>query len=138
MPKFRGKQNYMGAWHYVLLDILYVIPVIGFIALLVHAFSDKNENRRHYARSYFARFLLFIILCLIGTGLYYLIAGSEAFSKTVSEIEKQWKSYTRTEKKVVTQIVPIQQSTARPITGSGSGQTGTQGSAANGGSQTNP
>ena len=138
MAKFKGKQYYMGAWHYVLLDILYVIPVIGFIALLVHAFSDKNENRRHYARSYFARFLLFIILCLIGTGLYYVIAGSDAFNRTVKDIEKQWKSYTRTEKKVVTQIVPTQQSTARPITGSGSGQTSTQGNTTTGGSQSTP
>ena len=94
MAKFRGKQNYMGAWHYVLLDILYAIPIIGLIALLVHSFSEKNENRRHYARSYFAKFLLAVILCLIGTGLFYFIAGPDSFSKAVNTVQKEFKNYT--------------------------------------------
>ena len=91
MARFRGKQDYMGAWAYVLHDILYMIPVLGLIFLLVHAFGEKNENRRHYARSYFARLLLFILVCVIASGVFYLVAGSDAFSEKVNEIADQIK-----------------------------------------------
>ena len=78
MAKYRGTNNYIGAWHYVLLDILYAIPVIGFIMLLVHSFSSNNENRRHYARSYFARFLLaLIIIVIVGVVLYFTLGEAE-------------------------------------------------------------
>jgi len=89
MAKFHGKNYYLGAWSYVFLDILYMIPIIGFIFLLVHSFSDKDENRRHYARSYFARFLLALIIVLIAGGAFYLIAGSEAFVQKMNEITAQ-------------------------------------------------
>ena len=78
MAKYRGTNNYIGAWHYVLLDILYVIPIIGFIMLLVHSFSSNNENRRHYARSYFARFLLAVIIfVIVGVVLYFTLGEGE-------------------------------------------------------------
>ena len=88
MPKYRGKQYYMGAWHYVLLDILYALPIIGLIFLLVHAFSANNENRCHYARSYFARFLLIVIILALVAGMFYLIAGQEAFQDALKDIER--------------------------------------------------
>ena len=90
---FRGKQYYLGAWHYVLLDILYCIPVLGWIILLVHALRKKdsdentsNENRMHYARSYFVRLLVVLILCLIGIAAFYFISGSESFMTKMNEI----------------------------------------------------
>ena len=92
MAKYHGKHYYLGAWNYVFLDILYCIPIIGFIFLLVHSFSDKNENRRHYARSYFTRFLMAIIILLIVSGIFYLSAGSEAFTAKLNELSAQWRS----------------------------------------------
>lgn len=85
MAKYHGKHYYLGAWSYVFLDILYLIPIIGLIFLIVHSFSDKNENRKHYARSYFARFLLILIICLVGIGIFYLVVGSEAFVAQFNE-----------------------------------------------------
>lgn len=86
MAKFRGKRFYLGAWSYVFLDILYMIPVVGFICLLVHSFSsdEKDENRRHYARSYFARMLLFLIIGLIGAAIIYFTIG---FDQSLKEIK---------------------------------------------------
>jgi uncharacterized membrane protein len=92
MPKFRGKHYYLGAWNYVLLDILYMIPGVGLIFLLVHSFSEKNENRRHYARSYFVRLLMAIVILGVAVGLYYLIAGSDAFSDLLKKITDQYKN----------------------------------------------
>lgn len=88
MPKYPGKNRYIGAWGYVGLDILYAIPLIGFIFLLVHCFSSKNENRMHYARSYFVRFLLVAIIIAALVAAFYLLGGVEALNVHVEELEK--------------------------------------------------
>ena len=95
MAKYHGKHYYLGAWNYVFLDILYCIPIIGLIFLFVHSFSNKNENRRHYARSYFTRFLMLVIIALIVTGIFYLSVGSEAFSDKINELIIEWKNLTK-------------------------------------------
>ena len=92
MAKFHGKQHYMGAWKYVLLDILYIIPIVGFIFLLIHAFNSSNENCRHYARSYFARALLFLILCLIALGIFYIVSGAEGITKLFNDFQELLKN----------------------------------------------
>jgi len=91
MAKYHGKYHYMGAWKYVLLDILYAIPVIGWIFLLVHAFSHSNENRLHYARSYFVRLLLVVIIAVILGVTVYLTVGTEAFTQELTEVMEQYK-----------------------------------------------
>lgn len=88
MAKYHGKRHYLGAWKYVLLDILYAIPVIGLIFLLVHAFNHNHENRLHYARSYFVRLLLVVIVCAVVVGALYLTLGAEAFFLQVNEVTK--------------------------------------------------
>lgn len=89
MAKYHGKNYYMGAWHYVFLDILYAIPILGLIILLVHSFSNKNENRSHYARSYFARFLLVIIIVVIVAVLCYFFVGTERLTEIYTEVTTQ-------------------------------------------------
>lgn len=89
MAKYRGKNYYMGAWRYVFLDILYAIPILGFIMLLVHSFSNKNENRLHYARSYFARFLLALIIVVIMAVLCYFFVGTERLTEIYTEVTTQ-------------------------------------------------
>ncbi len=85
MAKYRGSSNYIGAWHYVLLDILYAIPVIGLIMLLVHSFSQNNENRRHYARSYFARFLTAVIIIIAVVLIMYFTLGEAELNRIINE-----------------------------------------------------
>ena len=63
-------------WGYFGYEILFSIPVIGFILLLVFSFGGaKNYNLRNFARSYFCYAILVIILfaVLIGS------AGGMAF-----------------------------------------------------------
>ena len=85
MPKFHGKYAYLSSWQYVLLSILYLIPGIGLIFLLVHSFSTANENRRNYARSYFARLLLILIITAVAAGIFYLAVGQETFLSTIED-----------------------------------------------------
>lgn len=93
MAKYRGTNHYIGAWHYVLLDILYAIPLIGFIALLVHSFSQNNENRRHYARSYFAKFLLAIIIFIILFVVLYLTVGETELNRILNDFPRAWEEF---------------------------------------------
>lgn len=52
-------------WQYFGLQILFSIPLIGFIFLLVFTFSKSNYNRRAYARSYWCSLLLGLIIAVI-------------------------------------------------------------------------
>ena len=86
MAKYTGKQYYLGAWKYVMLDLLYLIPVVGLIFLIVHSFDTDHENRCHFARSHFAALLLVVIVTLIAGGAFYLVAGQAAFTEKMNEI----------------------------------------------------
>ena len=72
----------LSPWAYFGLNILYSIPLIGFIFLIVFTFSDGNINRRNHARSYWCSLLLSIILLVIivilviTLGISYNISGA--------------------------------------------------------------
>lgn len=51
-------------WGYFGYEILFSLPIIGFIVLVVMCFAAKNKNVKNFARSYFC--FLIIILVLIG------------------------------------------------------------------------
>ena len=54
----------ISTWGYVGYTILFAIPILGFILLLVFAFSQKKINRRNFARSFLCCILIAIILFL--------------------------------------------------------------------------
>ena len=90
MQSYKGhkRAHYMGAWSYVGLNILYCIPLVGFVFLLVHAFSTSHENRCHYARSFFAAWLLALIITGVLIGLYFLLVDEASFNSLFKEIAK--------------------------------------------------
>ena len=55
----------ISAWGYFEYNILFSIPIIGFIFLIVFSFDSSNINRRNYARSFFIIYLLIAIVFLI-------------------------------------------------------------------------
>lgn len=55
----------LSAWAYLGYNILFAIPLIGFIMLIVFAFDSSNINRRNYARSFFCAYLIAFILLII-------------------------------------------------------------------------
>jgi len=89
MERYTGKYHYMSAWGYVGLDILYSIPIVGFVFLLVHSFSSSNENRQHYARSYFARLLLVLIVLSVIVLIAYLSADSGTLTQRLEQFWQQ-------------------------------------------------
>lgn len=54
------------AWGYFGYNILFSIPLVGFIFLLVYALGGtSNVNLKNYARSFFCAFILALILVLV-------------------------------------------------------------------------
>ena len=48
----------LSPWQYFGLEILYALPLIGWIFLICHAIGSKNLNKRNFARSFFCVYLL--------------------------------------------------------------------------------
>ena len=55
----------MGPWGYIGWNILFSIPLVGFILLIVFSFDNSNLNLRNYARSYWCALLLVLILVIL-------------------------------------------------------------------------
>lgn len=56
----------ISAWGYFGYNILFSLPLIGFIMLLVYSFGGtSNINLKNYARSFFCGYLLALILLII-------------------------------------------------------------------------
>lgn len=52
-------------WGYFGYEILFSIPLIGFICLIIFAFASNNKNVKNFARSYFCMLILVIVLFVI-------------------------------------------------------------------------
>ena len=70
--KIPSKYSPLGAWTYFWLQILFAVPIVGFVFLIVFSFNDSNINRRNFARSYWCRliiaagvFLVTLIIALV-------------------------------------------------------------------------
>ena len=92
MARYQEDGDYIGAWHYVGLEILYAIPVIGWIFLIVHCFIPEKANRMHFARHYFARFLIALVILLIASLVIYLTAGRQYMEhrQEISDVFRQF------------------------------------------------
>ncbi len=66
------KYRPISMWGYFGYQILFSIPIVGFIFLVVFALGGtKNVNKRNFARSYFCYLIILIIIMtiLVATGL---------------------------------------------------------------------
>ena len=60
-PEYRP----ISMWGYFGYEILFSIPIVGFILLLVFSFGGtKNVNLRNFARSYFCLLILVVIFAI--------------------------------------------------------------------------
>lgn len=65
----------ISAWGYLGYQILFAIPVIGWLFLIIFACNGSNLNRRAFARSYFCVLLIGLIFFGILALLFYLGNG---------------------------------------------------------------
>lgn len=59
----------LSAWAYWGLSLLYMVPVVGFIFLIIFSFKSDNINRRSFTRSYWINYMIFGILLLTAIGI---------------------------------------------------------------------
>ena len=52
-------------WGYFGLQILFALPVVGWVFAIVFSFASPNVNVRNFARSYFCVLIIVAILALI-------------------------------------------------------------------------
>lgn len=65
VPFLPEENQPLGAWAYFWLKILFMIPIVGFIFLIVFSFNDGNINRRNFARSYWCIFVILGVVLAI-------------------------------------------------------------------------
>ena len=64
-------------WGYFGYEILFSIPIVGFICLIVFALGAKNVNKKNFARSYFC---YTIIVCVIAIVIFAIMMATGAVS----------------------------------------------------------
>ncbi|MBQ3564040.1 MAG: zinc ribbon domain-containing protein [Clostridia bacterium] len=68
----------LSPWSYFGLQILYSIPIVGFIFLIIFSFKKSNINRRNFTRSYWCGLIIIgIILAVILIFTLLLGAGAK-------------------------------------------------------------
>lgn len=70
----------LSAWGYFGYNLLFAIPLVGFICAIIFACDNSNINRRNFARSYFCGLIIAVILIVI---LILLVAAGVASFSTV-------------------------------------------------------
>lgn len=66
----------LSAWAYFGYNLLFAIPLVGFIMLIVFSFDSSNINRRNYARSFFCAYLIAVILGVVCAVLFTILGVS--------------------------------------------------------------
>ena len=84
IEKLDSKYRPIGAWGYFGYNILFSLPLVGFICLLVFCFSDSNINRRSYERSFFCAALLALIVIALIIG---VMIASGSFAAIIEQIK---------------------------------------------------
>ena len=64
----------LSPWAYFGLQLLFSIPVVGFVFLIVFSCSGANINRRNFARSYWCG-LLIAVIAIVVIVLFALLLG---------------------------------------------------------------
>ena len=60
------KYQPISMWGYFGYELLFMIPVVGFIILLVFAFGGAaNVNVRNFARSKFCVFIIYLVIIIV-------------------------------------------------------------------------
>ena len=81
MNNIPDKYQPLSPWGYFWLQILFNIPVVGFVFLIIFSISGSNINRRNFARSYFCVYVIILIIIVIAMATGSLGALSSLFSK---------------------------------------------------------
>jgi hypothetical protein len=77
--KLPAQYKPLGAWAYFGLQLLFSVPVVGFVFLIVFSFNGSNINRRNFARSYWCAVVIAVILVVVVAAVSYLASGGASY-----------------------------------------------------------
>ena len=82
-PKSPAPQpKLLGPWAYFGLQLLFSVPIVGFIFLIIFSFDNSNLNRRNYARSFWCAMIVGLaVAILLGVLLGVTGAGEAILSE---------------------------------------------------------
>lgn len=75
----------LSPWAYYGLQLLFSIPLVGFICLIIFSFDNGNINRRNFARSYWCGLIVSVAVIVL---LIVLLVATGAGAALLSEIER--------------------------------------------------
>lgn len=84
IEKVKEEYRPLSPWAYFGYNILFNIPLVGFICLIVFSFNNSNINRRNYARSFFCIYVVVIIVLIILLLAGVSIPNADALKNTIS------------------------------------------------------
>ena len=64
-PVLPEENRPLSPWAYFGLQLLFAIPIVGFIFLIVFSCNGSNINRRNFARSYWCALLIYLIVIAV-------------------------------------------------------------------------
>ena len=73
-PVIPEENRPLSAWAYFGLQLLFAVPIVGFIFLIIFSCNGSNINRRNFARSYWCGLLIAVIIIAVAAVLA-VIAG---------------------------------------------------------------
>lgn len=71
----------LSPWAYFGIELLFAIPLVGFILAIVFSFDDSNINRRNFARSYWCGLIVAVVLTVL-----FAIIGGASFSTILNNM----------------------------------------------------
>ena len=89
IKRLPSKYKPISAWGYFGYNILFSLPVIGFILLIIFACIDHNINLRSYARSHFCGLLIGLIVVGIIVAIGFATGMFQAYIATIQELMQQ-------------------------------------------------
>ena len=72
-PTIPPQYQPLGAWGFFWLQVLFSLPVVGFVFLIIFSFSNGNLSRRNFARSYWCGYLIAGIILAVVLTLYIIL-----------------------------------------------------------------
>ncbi len=72
----------LSPWAYFALNLLYSVPVVGFIFLIIFSCKKSNINRRNYTRSFWCAYIILGGILLLALILAAAFGGAEAILRS--------------------------------------------------------
>ena len=87
-PNLPEQYRPLSMWGYFGLQILFAVPIVGFIFLIIFSISGANINRRNFARSYFCVLIIALVIVGVFVAIAFALGGTAVVAEWISSLGK--------------------------------------------------